>query len=185
MRSSSPSQIRSASAISGISRGSRREIRTQPQFRELCSPPICPFSHNSTDKPRSDSSSAVEAPMIPPPITTTSTDLGSCLSVGYVRSSGPGNSASDEIHQMTEPCTTTRQLQCAIATRAEAFRLPSRPCLRDAVPAAGQRVPPCPGQHHLPARMSAGRDPGSSVRAGSRRHAGRARCTGLPSPAVQ
>jgi len=72
--------MRIASAISGTSRGSRQEMRTQPQLRLDCSSPMPPFSQSATDTPRSASSSAVDTPMMPPPMTTTSTRAGICAS---------------------------------------------------------------------------------------------------------
>jgi hypothetical protein len=51
-------------------------IRTQPQLRLDCSCPMPPFSHSVTRNPRSANSSAVDDPMMPPPITTTSHALG-------------------------------------------------------------------------------------------------------------
>jgi hypothetical protein len=42
-----------------------------------CSPAILPFSQSATDTPLSARNSAVDAPMMPPPMTTTSTSAGS------------------------------------------------------------------------------------------------------------
>src|SRR5262245_46155653 len=66
----SPRQIRFASRLNWISRGSRPCVRHQPQFRLDCSAPMSPFSQSTTSIPLSASASAVLAPMIPPPITT-------------------------------------------------------------------------------------------------------------------
>jgi hypothetical protein len=66
---------------SGISRGSRPIWRHQPQLRLDCSAPTSPFSHSTTSMPRSASSSAVQAPMMPPPMTTTPARSGKASSL--------------------------------------------------------------------------------------------------------
>ena len=68
--------------INGSSRGSRPCWRHQPQFRDDCSPAICPFSNKATGIPRSASVRAAETPIIPPPMIATSVSLGSCWSEG-------------------------------------------------------------------------------------------------------
>src|SRR5262245_12020963 len=77
------------SSISGISRGSRPILRTQPQLRLDCSAPSTPFSQRTTDTPRSARNSAVLTPAIPPPITTTSADAGKVASVAQASIGGP------------------------------------------------------------------------------------------------
>ena len=68
--------MRCASMLSGISRGSRPMVRHQPQLRLDCSPPMRPFSQRAAEMPFSARASTVLTPMMPPPITTTSTRAG-------------------------------------------------------------------------------------------------------------
>src|SRR5215468_5670740 len=69
-------QMRSDSTMSGISRGSRPCCLQNPQLRPDCSPAISPFSHNATATPFCARKNAVDVPMMPPPMTTTSTRAG-------------------------------------------------------------------------------------------------------------
>ena len=66
--------------LSGISRGSRPMVRTQPQFRLDCSPPIRPFSQSVTETPRCARKRAVLTPAMPPPTTITSEWTGASTS---------------------------------------------------------------------------------------------------------
>ena len=65
----------------GISRGSRPILRHQPQLRLDCSPAMWPFSHSTVGMPRWARNSAVETPMMPPPMTTTSVEAGGVSSL--------------------------------------------------------------------------------------------------------
>ena len=71
----------------GSRRASRPMVRHQPQLRLDCSAPIRPFSHSTTEWPFSARNSAVDVPMMPPPITTTPARAGSA-GVGGTRSTG-------------------------------------------------------------------------------------------------
>jgi hypothetical protein len=81
--------MRMDSSISGISRGSRPILRTQPQLRLDCSAASAPFSQSTTDTPRSASASAVLMPTMPPPTTTTSAAGGGAASVAQASMGGP------------------------------------------------------------------------------------------------
>ena len=84
-----PSHRRRLSMISGISRGSRPILRTQPQLRLDCSPAIWPFSHKATDTPRLARNRAALAPMMPPPTITTDTRCGRVSSEETGSTTGP------------------------------------------------------------------------------------------------
>src|SRR5512147_323101 len=77
VRAFMPSHSRNDSTASGTSARSRPILRHQPQLRLDCSPAILPFSQSATDTPFSARKSAVEAPTMPPPMTTTSASAGS------------------------------------------------------------------------------------------------------------
>jgi hypothetical protein len=76
-----------ASIASGTSRGSRPILRHQPQLRLDCSAAISPFSHTTTGTPLAARKKAVQMPMMPPPITTTSVAAGNA-GLLWTRSTG-------------------------------------------------------------------------------------------------
>src|SRR5262245_61480421 len=78
------------SIINGISRESLPIWRHQPQLRLDCSQAISPFSQIVTSSPRSESSSAVAQPSMPPPMTTTSVRDGIVLSLAITVGCGIG-----------------------------------------------------------------------------------------------
>src|SRR3954454_4656912 len=76
-----PCHSRRLSITSGISRGSRAILRHQPQLRLQFSPAMWPFSHSTVETPFSARNSAALAPIMPPPIITTSARAGRVSSV--------------------------------------------------------------------------------------------------------
>ena len=82
----SDSQVLMLSIMMGSSAASRLCCRTQPQLRLDCSPATRPLSQTSTDTPCFARNQAVDIPMTPAPIMTTSTESGreSCHSMGVL-----------------------------------------------------------------------------------------------------
>ena len=118
-------------ATSSISRGSRRDTRTQPQLRLDCSAPTSPFSHSATDSPRSTSSSAVQAPAMPAPTTTTSTRSGGAPSSSTGARGGPGMAELPDVRtaSVADRCVPVKpaRVRCARATLGPPSTAPRHP----------------------------------------------------------